>query len=161
MTRSRRDSRRSNQGGGPRQGAGPRQARPLREGGGGSGRRRPRIVVIGVVLLLAAAFIAYRVLVGWGPPRHPKPREGRPFNLLLITLDTTRADHLGCYGYARARTGHIDRLAAEGVRFASAFSPAPLTLPAHASILTGLYPFAHGVRNNGNFYLGDRFDTLA
>jgi arylsulfatase A-like enzyme/Tfp pilus assembly protein PilF len=82
-------------------------------------------------------------------------------NLLLITLDTTRADHLGAYGYARARTRHLDRLAAEGARFDEALSPAPITLPAHASIFTGLYPFAHGVRNNGNFYLGSAAPTLA
>jgi len=82
-------------------------------------------------------------------------------NLLLITLDTTRADHLGAYGFARARTRHLDRLAAEGVRFEWAFSPAPITLPAHASIFTGLYPFEHGVRNNGNFYLPNTMPTLA
>jgi arylsulfatase A-like enzyme/Tfp pilus assembly protein PilF len=82
-------------------------------------------------------------------------------NIFLVTLDTMRADRLGAYGYARARTRHLDKLASEGVRFEWAFSPAPITLPAHASILTGLYPFEHGVRNNGNFYLADRFETLA
>ena len=82
-------------------------------------------------------------------------------NLLLITLDTTRADRLGCYGYPRAKTRYLDRLAAEGVRFEYALSPAPITLPAHASIFTGLYPPGHGVRNNGNFYLGDTHETLA
>jgi choline-sulfatase len=81
-------------------------------------------------------------------------------NILLVTIDTMRADRLGAYGYARARTRHLDKLASEGVRFEWAFSPAPITLPAHASILTGLYPFEHGVRNNGNFYLADRFETL-
>ena len=78
-----------------------------------------------------------------------------------MTLDTTRADRLGAYGYKGARTRHLDRLASEGVRFERALSPAPITLPAHASIFTGLYPPAHGVRNNGNFYLGERFETLA
>lgn len=82
-------------------------------------------------------------------------------NILLITLDTTRADRLGCYGYAAARTPHLDRLAAEGVRFERVYATAPITLPSHASIFTGLYPFEHGVRNNGNFYLADRFETLA
>ena len=82
-------------------------------------------------------------------------------NILLVTLDTTRADHLGSYGWARAKTEGLDRLAAEGVRFERAYSPAPITLPAHASLLTGLYPFAHGVRNNGNFYLGEKVETLA
>jgi len=82
-------------------------------------------------------------------------------NLLLITLDTTRADHLGAYGDRRARTPNIDRLAANGVVFERAITAAPLTLPAHASLLTGLYPFVHGVRNNGHFTLGDRVPTIA
>src|SRR6185436_6724365 len=72
-------------------------------------------------------------------------------NILLITLDTTRADHIGAYGDRRARTPNLDRLAASGVLFERAISAAPLTLPAHASLLTGRYPFRHGVRNNGSF----------
>jgi len=76
-------------------------------------------------------------------------------------VDTTRADRLGCYGYAAAKTPHIDSLAACGVRFANAYSPVPLTLPSHASILTGKYPFAHGVRNNGSYKLPPEELTLA
>jgi len=76
-------------------------------------------------------------------------------------VDTTRADRLGCYGYAAAKTPHIDSLAARGVRFANAYSPVPLTLPSHASILTGKYPFAHGVRNNGSYKLPPEELTLA
>ena len=91
------------------------------------------------------------------PPAGQRPRD----NLLLITLDTTRADRLGCYGYTLGRTRHLDGLAGEGTRFEHAYAPAPITLPAHASILTGLHPPTHGVRNNGNFYLADRFETLA
>jgi len=72
------------------------------------------------------------------------------FNILLITLDTTRADHLGCYGYRPAKTTHLDGLAREGIRFARVYCPAPLTLPSHVSILSGLYPLTHGVRNNGH-----------
>jgi arylsulfatase A-like enzyme/Flp pilus assembly protein TadD len=72
------------------------------------------------------------------------------YNILLITLDTTRADHLGCYGYKPAKTPNLDRLAREGIRFARVYCPAPLTLPSHASIMTGLYPVTHGVRNNGH-----------
>ena len=72
------------------------------------------------------------------------------YNVLLITLDTTRADHLGCYGDQTARTPNLDRLAREGIRFARVYCPAPLTLPSHASIMTGLDPVAHGVRNNGH-----------
>lgn len=72
------------------------------------------------------------------------------YNVLLVSLDTTRADHLGCYGYAPAKTPNLDRLAREGIRFARVYCPAPLTLPSHASIMTGLYPAIHGVRNNGH-----------
>jgi len=82
-------------------------------------------------------------------------------NILLITLDTTRADHVGAYGYARAKTPNLDRLAASGVLFERAITAAPLTLPAHASLLTGRYPFRHGVRNNGSFTLADTTPTLA
>ena len=81
-------------------------------------------------------------------------------NVLLITLDTTRSDHLGCYGDEQARTPALDGLAASGVRFNRVYCPAPLTLPSHASIMTGLYPLKHGVRNNGHT-LADGIPTLA
>ena len=84
-----------------------------------------------------------------------------PPNILLVTLDTTRADHLGAYGDRRAQTPTLDRLAAEGVLFERAITAAPLTLPAHVSLLTGLYPFSHGVRNNGTSMPGDAVATLA
>lgn len=82
-------------------------------------------------------------------------------NLLLVTLDTVRADHLGCYGNREAVTPWLDRLAAEGVRFDSVSAPVPLTLPSHASILSGLLPPHHGLRNNGlGAYPADK-STLA
>ncbi|HVR11076.1 MAG TPA: sulfatase-like hydrolase/transferase [Thermoanaerobaculia bacterium] len=86
---------------------------------------------------------------------------GGPRNLLLVTLDTVRADHLGCYGDALAETPALDRLASEGIRFAHAASPVPLTLPSHTSILTGLLPLHHGVRNNGAAGLPAGTATLA
>ncbi len=86
-----------------------------------------------------------------------KPRP----NLLLITIDTLRADHLGSYGYAGVKTPVLDALAREGVRFRNAFSPVPLTLPAHCSILTGTYPTFHGVRDNSGFVLSPSQVTLA
>lgn len=82
-------------------------------------------------------------------------------NLLLVTLDTTRADRLGAYGYRGADTPHLDGLAERGVLFTQAASPAPLTLPAHASIMTGTYPTYHGVRVNGNTALSRAQTTLA
>ncbi|MDA2937630.1 sulfatase-like hydrolase/transferase [Acidobacteria bacterium AH-259-A15] len=82
-------------------------------------------------------------------------------NLLLVTIDTLRADRLGCYGYARAGTPVLDQLAREGIRFERAFSPVPLTLPSHASILTGTYPSYHGVRDNSGYVLPPEQSTLA
>ncbi len=70
-------------------------------------------------------------------------------NILFVTLDTTRADRIGCYGYAPAATPAIDGLAARGIRFARAYAQVPLTLPSHASMLTGKYPRELGVRDNG------------
>lgn len=93
---------------------------------------------------------------GAGGGRSPRAR-----HLLLVTLDTTRADRLGCYGHPGAETPTLDRLAAAGVRFATAYTSAPVTLPAHASILTGRYPPTHGVRDNGKFTLSDDALTLA
>ncbi|HEY3382775.1 MAG TPA: sulfatase-like hydrolase/transferase [Vicinamibacterales bacterium] len=82
-------------------------------------------------------------------------------NLLLITLDTIRADHLGSYGDARAVTPTLDRLAREGVRFADATTQAPLTGPAHAALLTGIYPGRYGVLDNGTTPLPLEAVTLA
>lgn len=76
------------------------------------------------------------------------PAAGPP-NVLLVTIDTLRADHLGAYGYGMIETPNIDRLAKRGTLFSRAFSPVPLTLPAHAAIMTGTIPPRHGVRNNG------------
>jgi arylsulfatase A-like enzyme/Flp pilus assembly protein TadD len=127
-------------------------------------------VAIGAALLMAAA--AAVVAVHWlgRPPRTDAAlrawlagREPRPgdVNLVLVTLDTTRADRLGCYGFAQVETPHIDRLAAEGVVFEQATATVPLTFPSHASIMTGLIPPHHGVRDNGGFFLEDARVTLA
>lgn len=87
----------------------------------------------------------------------PRPQP----NVLIITIDTLRADHLGCYGFSLARTPVIDGLANDGVRCTDAAAVAPITLPSHCSIMTGLYPPAHGVRDNGAYALGDDTVTLA
>jgi arylsulfatase A-like enzyme/Tfp pilus assembly protein PilF len=81
--------------------------------------------------------------------------------VLVVTVDTLRADRLGCYGFGLARTPAVDRLAREGVRCTDATTSAPITLPAHSSIMTGLFPPAHGVRDNGNYALGAEAVTLA
>src|SRR5262245_43754429 len=91
------------------------------------------------------------------PARAPVPKR----SIVLLTLDTTRADHLGVYGHTPSVTPTLDRLGREGVVFETAMTVAPLTLPAHSSIMTGRFPPRHGVRDNGTFYLADRFTTLA
>jgi len=90
--------------------------------------------------------------------RHPEPAS---LNLVLVTLDTLRADRLGCYGFRGVQTPNIDSLAADGVVFEQATSTAPMTLPSHASILSGLIPPHHGVRDNGGFFLEEGTVTLA
>jgi arylsulfatase A-like enzyme/Tfp pilus assembly protein PilF len=82
-------------------------------------------------------------------------------NIVLVTLDTTRADHVGSYGYAGARTPQLDALARRGALFEQAATTSPLTQPAHSSILTGMYPTYHGVRVNGSTALGASQVTLA
>jgi choline-sulfatase len=85
----------------------------------------------------------------------------RPRNLLLITLDTMRADRLPAYGFTGVLTPALDRIAAEGAVFEDTFAAVPLTLPSHASLFTGLYPTRHGVRDNAGAPLSDEFTTLA
>ena len=75
--------------------------------------------------------------------------EARARNLVLITIDTLRADRVGAYGYRRGRTPTLDALAKNGVLFERAFAAAPITLPSHATLLTGRYPPGHGARDNG------------
>ena len=84
-----------------------------------------------------------------------------PASVILITVDTLRADHLECYGHAGIRTPEINRLAAEGVRFEQDVSQVPLTLPSHCSLLTGLGPNATGVRDQAGFTLALDRPTLA
>ncbi len=84
-----------------------------------------------------------------------------PPNVLLITIDTVRADHIGAYGYTKGATPVLDRLAREGVRFADATSQAPLTGPAHAASLTGMYPARFGVRDNATTAVPASATTMA
>jgi arylsulfatase A-like enzyme len=111
-----------------------------------------------------APLLALAALAATGCQETPPPARSAPpapRRVLLVTLDTTRADRLGCQGRAAARTPFLDRMAGEGVRFARAWAAAPITLPSHATILTGAWPSGHGVRDNGLFVLGDGATTLA
>lgn len=131
-----------------------------------TGRRWAGLAGVGCLVLAAAALLVVR----WGPPktegeararlaaRRPAPAD---LNVVVVTLDTLRADRLGCYGFRGVETPNIDALAAEGVLFEQATSTVPLTLPSHASIFTGLIPPRHGVRDNGGFFVEKETTTLA
>lgn len=122
-----------------------------------SGRRwKPRLAVLLAAGLAIAGLISCRGRKA--EISHPQPRNA---SVLLITLDTTRADHLSCYGTGFAKTPNLDVLAARGVRFEHATAQVPLTLPSHACIMTGSYPEVNGVRGMAGFALSDAHPTIA
>ncbi|MDX9734992.1 MAG: sulfatase-like hydrolase/transferase [Thermoanaerobaculia bacterium] len=117
-----------------------------------SSRRRRCIVAATAAIFGAAGLLAigYRLLSG--------PRQAP---IILVSIDTLRADHLPAYGYTKIPTPAIDELARNGVVFENCYTHVPLTLPAHASLLTGLLPPDHGVRNNIGFRVAEGTPTLA
>jgi arylsulfatase A-like enzyme/Tfp pilus assembly protein PilF len=139
----------------PRKSSRPRTAAQPPPSRGGA---RVRRLVLGAALLVAVLAAAWLLTRERGAfPAFVKTADQ---NVLIVTIDTLRGDALGSYG-GRARTPNLDRLAREGVRFTFAHAHAVVTLPSHASILTGRYPFEHGVRDNAGFRLADTADTLA
>ena len=125
--------------------------------------RKVIAIAVGCLLVVVCLWLflrpekdpAGRVAKLWSKAGVDKP------NVILITLDTTRADHIACYGYPGVKTPNLDALANRGVLFEQAATSSPLTLPAHCSILTGMYPTYHGVRINGNTALNEEQTTLA
>jgi arylsulfatase A-like enzyme/Flp pilus assembly protein TadD len=99
------------------------------------------------------------------PPPAPTPAADPPrlprANVLLVTIDTLRADRVGAYGGSGGVTPTLDRLAAEGLRVDTVYAHVPLTLPSHAAIMTGAYPHVNGVRDNGSFRFDGKLPTLA
>ena len=109
-----------------------------------------RYLIVGTISLL---WLGWEASIGAPSPRPP--------NLVLVTIDTLRADRLGCYGNAKAETPNLDRLARQGVLFENAVTHTPLTAPSHASMFTGVYPTVHKVRDTGGFVLESPQPTLA
>ena len=136
-----------------------KRAEPQLAGTGRPVLRLGPLLGLACAVVMAGLAVYYFLVLAPGRGRLRPPGKAS-LNVLLITLDTTRPDHLGCYGDAAARTPSIDGLAAAGVRFERVYCQAPLTLPSHISIMTGLYPLRHGVRNNGHT-LPDGVRTLA
>ena len=120
-------------------------------------RKKLRLLAFAALFVVIAGFIVvFRII---RPTAGVKKDPG--LNVLIITLDTTRADRLGCYGYPKAGTPNLDALAAGGVRFENATCQVPLTGPSHCSLFTGAYPFVHQVHNNGSYILPPEIQTLA
>ncbi|MBN1765959.1 MAG: sulfatase-like hydrolase/transferase [Sedimentisphaerales bacterium] len=107
------------------------------------------IVLAGVIIILIGIFVSHRSTTG------------RIRHVLLISIDTCRADHVGCYGYPGDITPNIDAVARDGVVFERVVSPVPLTFPSHSSILTGTIPPYHGILDNYGYVLDDSLETLA
>src|SRR5262245_7758209 len=134
---------------------------------GADARRRPltrpvvAALLVGVLATLwtTGTRVMARPPAPASPPRAAAPKPGAP-NVLLVMVDTLRADHLGVYGYEKAKTPAIDGLAADGVRCAHTFSQASWTRPSVATILTSLYPSSHGAVHKPDI-LPDRVDTVA
>jgi arylsulfatase A-like enzyme len=136
--------------------------------GRGPGRVWPRRLAVGALLVATACGDGARDVDREGPREvsgdiadHGAFGRAADFDLLLLILDTVRADHLGCYGDTDADTPVIDALASRGLRFDQALATAPITLPSHCSIMTGLYTPGHGVRDNGYYTLEAEAETLA
>lgn len=118
------------------------------------------ILTLGVAACRSApAVIGVSPSVGGAEPA--VAANGPAYNVLLITLDTTRADHLGAYGATQALTPALDQLAASGTVFEQAFTSSPQTLPSHGTLLTGLQPPEHGLRSNGRERLPANVPTMA
>src|SRR6478672_610187 len=120
--------------------------------------RRPRD---GVRAWTATIWIAVAGLAGCGKGGTPQNGVARRPDIVLITIDTLRADRVGATGGPAGVTPAIDDLARGGAAFLDAPAHVPLTLPSHTSILTGRYPTAHGVHDNSGFTLGADVPTLA
>ncbi|MCK4660720.1 MAG: sulfatase-like hydrolase/transferase [Phycisphaerae bacterium] len=117
-----------------------------------------RWVLAALLIVAGATALWFKVL---HTPTGPLNLSAGDYNIVLITVDTTRADFIGCYGNKLAATPHIDRLAREGAMFTRCTTCSSLTVPSHASIMTAVYPFVHGVRNNGDRRLAAGITTLA
>lgn len=126
---------------------------------------RPLLIAVGVVVAGVAGFLVVQRGRTHGiegaRAAFASRRAASDVNLLVVTLDTTRADRLGAYGFNRGVTPHLDRMAQESVVFEHATAAVPLTFPSHTTIFTGQYPTRHGIRDNGGFFLDASATTLA
>jgi arylsulfatase A-like enzyme/predicted Zn-dependent protease len=120
---------------------------------------KKRILILSLMVLVALAALVFFLLLPKDEFSRLKRR--KEYNYILISVDTLRADRIGCYGFSGIETPTIDLFAGRGVRFERCISQTPLTLPSHTSLLTGTPPTFHGVRDNGGFLVPQQLVTLA
>ncbi|MFQ5411876.1 MAG: sulfatase, partial [Phycisphaerae bacterium] len=121
----------------------------------------PRACPLVLIGLLAVGCKPSGQRAAKGPSAAAEIKGEAGMNVLFVSVDTTRADSIGCYGHPVVKTPNIDRLAAEGTRFTQCISSIPITLPSHSCMMTGSYQYVHGARDNGGFVLDDANETLA
>ena len=127
----------------------------MRANGRGKLSKGPWWLVFGLAITGVVAWL----FLTHGPLFRSEPYH--PLNIILVTADTRRADHLPAYGYQQVSTPNLDRFAESGVLFENTHTVVPLTLPSHSSMFTGTFPMYHGVRDNGGYYLDEKQVTLA
>lgn len=123
-----------------------------------SAKLKVSLIILAILLLVGAGFFLYSRKSNTTNLTFGQYKD---FNVLLITLDTLRADHLPAYGYTQVRTPHLDQLAERSYIFEDAISHVPLTFPAHTSMFTSLLPISHGVRDNSAYLVDPKETTLA
>ena len=121
----------------------------------------PLKIILSLTLVLILAFLFVYLFFIPKRPSFSRLKEGKDFNYILITVDTLRADRIHCYGFPTIETPFMDLFASKGIKFEKCIAQTPLTLPSHASILTGTQPLFHGVRDNGGFLVPPELVTLA
>jgi choline-sulfatase len=120
-------------------------------------KKKGLIIGAAVVVLAAGAYF----FIGRRPASFSRLAKDKAYNVVLITVDTLRADRIGCYGFSQIETPIMDQFAAQGIRFENCTSQTPLTLPSHTTLLTGTLPLFHGVRDNGGFIVPPELTTMA
>ncbi|TFG53267.1 MAG: tetratricopeptide repeat protein, partial [Candidatus Aminicenantes bacterium] len=122
--------------------------------------KRKALVIVAAALAVGAGLLAF-LLLRPRTPNFDRLRGDKDYNVILITVDTLRADRVGCYGAVRVATPTMDAFAARGIRYERAIAQTPLTLPSHTTIMTGTLPVYHGVRDNGGFIVPSELVTMA
>jgi len=122
---------------------------------------RKKTLIIGAVVVLAGAAAAIWIVLRPGRADFARLRGDKDWSVILITVDTLRADKVGCYGNHQVKTPAMDLFAARGVRFENCISQVPLTLPSHTTLMTGTLPVFHGIHDNGGFVVPSELVTMA